>query len=565
MGKIVVVGRASGRGGEKAERTFRDALESSLPDDWTVFCNVDFLENRRAQEGEADFLCVHRTEGMLLIECKGKGVARGPDGRWYRDEGASSSPMRDDPMKQAQRTIKGLRSELEARCAAIYPGRAFPFVTGHAVAFPRTRKQVVNWPLTWADELVFDCDDLVKIGERVVEALRFWKKASSSNRRPLAPDEYGAFCRRVFQSVFHLAPCTGADMELDRQRLVKLSEEQRRWITGFLGSPRLNVAGSAGTGKTVLAVEAACQLAERGYRTLLLCYTRALANHLYTSVRAQSQSKRNPWVTSFHGLCRYGANLLESGFQAPAEEDGAEERRDFWRTEAPLLLLDAVSQGKVSGFDAIVVDEGQDFTQGWWEVIEELFTDKESARLFVFYDPGQAIFERQSRIPEAPTFNLSINFRNTQAVAELLQRLTPEGTPPVKPHPDAPVGLHPQFKQQGSKKKLVAQLDDEISKLLRGGVRPEDIVLLTPHSRQHSSVAEVDRIAGIPLLDLRLRAPGALTHATISAFKGLEAEVVFLFDIKPDDPRSDDAALYVAASRARARLYVFTRDGQPLG
>lgn len=66
MGTIVVVGRASGRGGETAERRLRDALESSLPDDWTVFCNVDFLENRRAQEGEADILCVHRTAGMLL-------------------------------------------------------------------------------------------------------------------------------------------------------------------------------------------------------------------------------------------------------------------------------------------------------------------------------------------------------------------------------------------------------------------------------------------------------------------------------------------------------------------
>jgi DNA helicase IV len=67
----------------------------------------------------------------------------------------------------------------------------------------------------------------------------------------------------------------------------------------------------------------------------------------------------------------------------------------------------------------------------------------------------------------------------------------------------------------------------------------------------------VTRVAGLPLVEHRQPLePGSLAHATISAFKGLEADVVVLLDLDPEDPRSSREARYVAATRARHRLYV---------
>ena len=565
MARMVVVGRHGARGGMTAEELLAEALGEQLSSEWTVYRNVDFLERGKAQEGEADFLCVHRTEGILLIECKGGGVARGPDGRWYRDSETGPEPLSVDPMSQAQRAIKALGLEMRRRFEATHRAQPFPWVTGHAVAFPRTRKDDLNWPLTWAPELSFDCDDLANIGQSVQKALRFWRSSTGGrDRQPLAEEAHDAFFRRLFRSIFHLAPSIGANMELDRQRLLRLSPEQRRWIQGFLSAPRLNVTGSAGTGKTVLAVEAACRLAERGEKTLLVCFTRGLAHHLYRTVQGQSPSPGNPWVASFHGLCRQAAAQLQVPFDVPDASHSAEDRREFWRTQAPLFLLEAALEGKVGGYDAIVVDEGQDFAPGWWGVIEELFADKARGRLFVFHDPGQAIFGRPTSIPEAPTFTLTTNFRNSRSVAELLQKLSPDGSPHAAAHPDAPEGQAPSFRRQGNTRQLLTALDGEIHRLLRGGVRAEDIVLLTPHSRKHSSLADTTSLAGRSISTLRNRTAGDLTHATISAFKGLEAEVVFLMDVKPGDPRADRAARYVAASRARSRLHVFTHDGAPL-
>jgi DNA helicase IV len=52
---------------------------------------------------------------------------------------------------------------------------------------------------------------------------------------------------------------------------------------------------------------------------------------------------------------------------------------------------------------------------------------------------------------------------------------------------------------------------------------------------------------------------GRVLHTTIGRFKGLESDVVIMLDVDPDDPRCGRHERYVAASRAKHRLYVFTR------
>jgi superfamily I DNA/RNA helicase len=90
-------------------------------------------------------------------------------------------------------------------------------------------------------------------------------------------------------------------------------------------------------------------------------------------------------------------------------------------------------------------------------------------------------------------------------------------------------------------------------------VRPEQIVILTPHRRTHSSLDGVSAIAGIALADGPGERKGKLLHTTIGAYKGLESDVVILLDIDPSDPRCDRRARYVGASRARLALHVFAK------
>ncbi len=529
-----------------------DALAAELPDDWFVYANLQFLERDEAAEGEADFLCVHRTHGMLLIECKGAGVSRDFDGVWRRQRGKDREPMRHGPMRQAQTGIKNLSAELGRRWARESGAARLPVITGHAVAFPLARAGDLNLPLNWQPELLFDCEALADIGARVAAALAFWRRAAPAFAAPPL-SEFQRFRRRVLHPTLALVPSLGASLELDRQQMVRLSDEQRSMVEAFVDNPRVNVLGGAGTGKTVLAVEAACHLAEQGAHTLLLCFNRGLADHLHQVVRARSEPGASPWVTSFHALCFSAAGRLGRNLAVPPDRDA---QREFWRVDAPLTLLEALEAGTLRRYDAVVVDEGQDFTADWWQVVDALLADPERGRRMVFYDPEQSIFGRKCSVPDAPTFKLTRNFRNTRAVADLLLRLSDAAH---ASHARAPEGEPPQLLEQPGPRDLRRMLDQRVTRLLNAGVRADDIVLLTPHSRRNSSLRDVSHIADVPLLDLNDRTAGALTHATITGFKGLEAEVVFLLDIQPDDPRCDRAARYVGASRARSLLYVFSK------
>ena len=75
------------------------------------------------------------------------------------------------------------------------------------------------------------------------------------------------------------------------------------------------------------------------------------------------------------------------------------------------------------------------------------------------------------------------------------------------------------------------------------------------HSRRNSLLAGVTQLADCPLSNSPFE-PG-IFHGTIASFKGLEADVLILADIDPNDERCNRNARYVAASRAKLRLYVY--------
>lgn len=92
-----------------------------------------------------------------------------------------------------------------------------------------------------------------------------------------------------------------------------------------------------------------------------------------------------------------------------------------------------------------------------------------------------------------------------------------------------------------------------------GGIRPDDIVILSRFSLDRSALGDHLHEFSKPIRDIDSRdgADGSIAFCTIAGFKGLEAPVAFVADI--DDLTSLEAAalLYVSMSRARVMLSVF--------
>ena len=175
------------RPGWFAEKNLFEALRSGLSDEFHVFHDYAYVGSERPHEGAIDFLVVHRELGLLAIECKGDGVHLRGDGTWMRLlPGGREEPLDESPFRQSQRHIKELVEELRPKIAHLFPelGGAFPFMYGHAVAFPSVGADRLGpLPAEVSPRIVLFSEDLTRLGTRVPEILGYW----GSGRPPLAP------------------------------------------------------------------------------------------------------------------------------------------------------------------------------------------------------------------------------------------------------------------------------------------------------------------------------------------------------------------------------------------
>src|SRR5262249_41127642 len=133
--------------------------------------------------------------------------------------------------------------------------------------------------------------------------------------------------------------------------------------------PRVAFNGVAGSGKTLLALARTQEFAREGKRTLLVCYNQPLADWMNHWVRQNLAANLRPnvWVGTFHSLCVEMCKKAGEPLQVRPNDD------NFWLYEAPDGLETAAKKLPVEErFDAVVVDEGQDFPSIWFPALRLL-------------------------------------------------------------------------------------------------------------------------------------------------------------------------------------------------
>jgi len=545
--------------GRDAERLVYEALRAGLDDEYFVYHSLKYHHAGCAGEGEIDFLVLHREHGMLVIECKGAGVELDGHGTWWRLVGdGQREEMSEGPLEQAKRQLWQLVDVLKPRywnALTSRDGEELPFAFGYAAAFPRALVDDLNLPPDFDRNLVLDASDLGRIHGKLLAVLAQWQ--AGRRRTPLSKPEFKRFRKEVLHPPFRIFPTLGGSIVANREAFLRMTARQCEVLEMFLANRRLRVCGGAGTGKTVLAIEAAQRLAAEGAEVLFLCFNKALAGHLRSQVDLDPPGAGSIRVTHFHRHGARASRALDRDFSPPSKEDPEASRR-FWDEDVPLTMLEAIEAGALPKFDAIVVDEGQDFALGWWEVVWESLRDREQGPLVVFYDPSQAIFGRESAVPELPTtLPLKHNFRNTREICRAVQRL---GRVDMEPHPDCPEGERVSVHELEGPGKTVGRVTALLERLVGGQqVEPDAITILTPHSRDNSSLATLDAVGAYSLAGDPGDRAGRVLQTTIGGFKGLESDVLILLDVDPADPRCSRNARYVASSRARQVLHVFAK------
>ena len=231
---------------------------------------------------------------------------------------------------------------------------------------------------------------------------------------------------------------------------------------------------------------------------------------------------------------------------------------DFWTVEVAQMLQDALDELPDYRFDAVVVDEGQDFHTDWFIVLEDCHRSQPGP-LYVFFDRAQNLYSKNLQFPDSQTkYKLKRNCRNTKRIAEACEHTIGET---IRVAAFSPEGEAVEFFQakdgNGLREAVVSALDLWVK---QEKIALSRIAILTHHKPERTMLGQGKVGNHSVTADLATwRADKAVWVSTIKAFKGMEADVLFLVDLPEVETehfgRSD---LYVAASRARLRLLVFS-------
>ena len=522
-------------------------LDSELDASFVVFYSSPWLGLKPDGEeidGECDFTVAHARLGILTIEVKGGAVRYDPGTeQWMSTDRNGIDHYIKNPVAQA----KSAKHELLAKLKRSRRWVPRFIQARHGVILPDSSRSPADLGADMPRR-IFCFYEEFKDGLREWIERRFGDAPPDGGRvRELGRDGLRAL-EDLLAKPFELRTPLGAHLSRDDQELEILTQQQCQILRSIGEYPRVAISGGAGTGKTVLAIEEARRWAEGGARTLFVCYNRGLA----LDVRKRLERVAPVSVMTFHQLCREMVGRAE--LDVPRSQSQSELLDEIY----PDLLVEAFDRLPGERFDAIIVDEGQDFLPYWWAALDAGLDPDGKRILRIFHDSNQRLYPRARNLPEevdSIPYPLTWNLRNTQRVHEVVSRHY-RGR---EIQPLGPEGVDVEWISVSTDRNIRQSVESYVARLVGSEkVGEQEIAILVSRKQAIGEFAPHDRFGRFTTARCDEPAEGRIILDTIRRFKGLERPVVIVA-ATPDTVASEEIP-YVALSRARTHLAVVGKD-----
>ena len=513
-------------------------LRDELPDRYIVYHSVHWANALPTGSvyGEIDFIVANPYGKLLAIEQKDAEAYIADDDLKVDYETQSGKSV----TAQVTRNLNALRSQFARRHAGAN------LSVEYLLYLPATVIRSAL-PASIDPERVVDAssaDQLYKIIESIFDA----SPMPSGENVADASDVHQFLSDRV-----DAVPHIGLLGKTARELTSRISGGLATWASRFRLSPyRLCVQGTAGSGKTQLALQELRQAARHGKAALYVCYNRPLADALKLTAPKASV------VVTVHEFAK------ELGQQAGHTFDF----NDPTVFEQMIAALHALAPEVGAIFDVLVIDEAQDMEAAWIESLLKLA--KPDGRLILLEDPEQALYDRA--VFDTSTWarlESPVNFRSPRLLVDFMNglQLTEQ---PIEAGGGI-IGFDPGWRYYEDQASLLDETEGALKELLEQGYAPENIAILTYASSRHSALHDPE-LKGLAGLALRrhtgyedngdqIYSPGQLLVESVRRFKGQSADAVVVTEV--DFEQWDQIArrmLFVALTRARLHAVLVTSE-----
>lgn len=507
-------------------------LAEGLPDAYTVYHGVHWtrVQQGHALVGEIDFAIVSPAGRLLLIEQKSGFLHETVAGlaKQY------SQTEKLVPVQMA-RSGEALRARLNAYCQGGRPA--------------------LDSLLYCPDYSVKDPGSAGIDPARIVDATR--REHLIRIIRSLLPEDEPAgplteqihrFLRNELRLVADVATLAGQTRTL----YTRLSGGLAEWARRIECEPfRLRVVGTAGSGKTQLALSLFRDALAQGRRPLYVCYNRPLADHIALLAPPGGE------VATYHQLAD---RIARARGVVP----------DFSRPDAFQILDRFLADFTPDGdwrFDELIVDEGQDFQAAWRDNLLKLL--RPQGRAWWLEDPMQNLYARPPvELPGWVTLRSDSNYRSPRDILDHLNRLLPlrHAIESASPLSGSDVDIL-SYRDAGE---LIEQTKSAIARGLGLGFKRSMMAVVSYRGREHSLLSPYTRLGPhslraftghYDLLGNPLYSQGELAIDSVHRFKGQSAPCIIFTEI--DFETLDEPAgrkLFVGMSRATMKLILVVSE-----
>lgn len=547
------------------ERMLFDIFKhSSFTKDWIILHSLNLSQHSKRLYGEIDFLILIPCGGIYVMEVKG-GNVKCIDGVWqFTDKFGNTYTSNIGPFNQARDAMFSLRSAIEKEFGKGH--KITKILSGFLCAFPHVSfdkhsVEYESWQILDKESIRSSAENFFqKLVQQFIQKYRGQRWFSEKDSLPDV-NELNLLCDFLRGDFERVRTIRERLEEFDRQ-VKSYTAEQYRILDSIQINDRCVIQGSAGTGKTMIALESAIRAASEGKAVFLTCFNRLIGEWMKKQVE---EWKDNITVSSLHSFLFE----ISKGYDYDKSQSN---KQDFYTKYLPTLLKDIFQKGISRKFDKLIIDEGQDLIReeylnlfdamlngglanGNWEI----YGDFESQAIFAQLSKDEML-SLINKVAQPTKFLLKINCRNTKQIGEETSLVSGFEKPPfLLEHLEGIPVEYAFYNDDVHQKQLLAE---QLKKLSASGLPLNELIIVSPRKFENSSA---NSISGAAIREIKSTSDISATQsffgfATVQSYKGMECNYVLITDIEDLTSEVAKSLLYVGMSRARYGLILLIAE-----